>query len=92
MECADRSLISFVGIEVPSDTAGPSRVRVDRRPVGPSTRLALANISCFGDLRSGSVKRVAAVGEGAYRWRPRPQAFLAEAGDRAALSANAGKH
>ena len=52
----------------------------------------LSGVFAIGDVRSGSVKRVAAaVGEGAQVVAAL-HAFLAEAGDRAALSANTGRH
>jgi thioredoxin reductase (NADPH) len=52
----------------------------------------LPGVFAIGDVRSGSVKRVAAaVGEGAQVVAAL-HAFLAEAGDRAALPANPGRH
>ena len=52
----------------------------------------LTGVFAIGDVRSGSVKRVAAaVGEGAQVVAAL-HAFLAEAGDRAALPANTGRH
>ena len=49
-------------------------------------------VFAIGDVRAGSVKRVAAaVGEGAQVVAAL-HAFLAEAGDKAALPANIGRH
>jgi thioredoxin reductase (NADPH) len=51
----------------------------------------VAGVFAIGDVRSGSVKRVAAsVGEGAQVVAAL-HAFLAEAGDKAALPANTGR-
>ena len=52
----------------------------------------LSGVFAIGDVRSGSVKRVAAaVGEGAQVVAAL-HAFLAERGDRAALPANTGRY
>jgi thioredoxin reductase (NADPH) len=59
-----------------------------RRPL----ETKLPGVFAIGDVRSGSVKRVAAaVGEGA-QVVAELHAFLAELGDRAALPANTRRH
>jgi thioredoxin reductase (NADPH) len=66
----------------------------DKRFVRTGRRLEtnLSGVFAIGDVRSGSVKRVAAaVGEGAQVVAAL-HAFLAEAGDQAALTPNIGRH
>jgi thioredoxin reductase (NADPH) len=65
-------------------------VRTDANPIRP-LETSLPGAFAIGDVRSGSVKRVAAaVGEGAQVVAAL-HAFLAAAGDKAALAINAGR-
>jgi thioredoxin reductase (NADPH) len=92
-----RHLFLFIGAEPNTDWLSRSGVTLDekgfvrtdanpRRPLETS----LPGVFAIGDVRSGSVKRVAAaVGEGAQVVAAL-HAFLEEAGDRPALSANTG--
>jgi thioredoxin reductase (NADPH) len=96
---AIRHVFLFIGADPNTDWLSRSGVTLDakgfvrtganlRRPLETSLSGAFA----IGDVRSGSVKRVAAaVGEGAQVVAAL-HAFLAEAGDRAALPANTGRH
>jgi thioredoxin reductase (NADPH) len=96
---AIRHLFLFIGADPNTDWLSRSGVRLDdkgfvcagsniHRPLETN----LPGVFAIGDVRSGSVKRVAAaVGEGAQVVAAL-HAFLAEAGDRAALPANTGRH
>jgi thioredoxin reductase (NADPH) len=96
---AIRHLFLFIGAEPNTDWLSHSGVMLDdkgfvcagtdiRRPLETN----LPGVFAIGDVRAGSVKRVAAaVGEGAQVVAAL-HAFLAEAGDRAALSALTGRH
>ncbi len=96
---AIRHLFLFIGAEPNTDWLSGSGVTLDDngfvrtganilRPLETS----LPGVFAIGDVRSGSVKRVAAaVGEGAQVVAAL-HAFLAEAGDKAALPANIGRH
>jgi thioredoxin reductase (NADPH) len=96
---AIRHVFLFIGADPNTDWLSRSGVTLDakgfvrtganpRRPLETSLSGAFA----IGDVRSGSVKRVAAaVGEGAQVVAAL-HAFLAEAGDTAALPANTGRH
>jgi len=93
-----RHLFLFIGAEPNTEWLSRSGVTLDdkgfvrtganpRRPLETS----LPGVFAIGDVRSGSVKRVAAsVGEGAQVVAAL-HAFLAEAGDKAALPANTGR-
>ena len=95
---AIRHLFLFIGAEPNTEWLSRSGVTLDdkgfvrtdanpRRPLETS----LPGVFAIGDVRSGSVKRVAAsVGEGAQVVAAL-HAFLAEAGDKAALPANTGR-
>jgi thioredoxin reductase (NADPH) len=85
-------LFLFIGAEPNTEWLSPSGVtlddkgfvRTDANPVRP-LETSLPGVFAIGDVRSGSVKRVAAaVGEGAQVVATL-HAFLAEARDRAAL-------
>jgi thioredoxin reductase (NADPH) len=96
---AIRHLFLFIGAEPNTGWLSRSGVILDdkgfvraganiQRPLETN----LPGVFAIGDVRSGSVKRVAsAVGEGAQVVAAL-HAFLAEAGDRAALPANTGRH
>ncbi|HKM71479.1 MAG TPA: NAD(P)/FAD-dependent oxidoreductase, partial [Stellaceae bacterium] len=95
---AIRHLFLFIGADPNTGWLSRSGVVLDdkgfvctgannRRPLETN----LPGVFAIGDLRSGSVKRVAAaVGEGAQVVAAL-HAFLAEAGDKAALPANTGR-
>src|SRR5580704_3067414 len=92
---AIRHLFLFIGAEPNTEWLSRSGVtldakgfvRTDANPRGP-LETSLPGVFAIGDVRSGSVKRVAAsVGEGAQVVAAL-HAFLAEAGDKAALPAN----
>jgi thioredoxin reductase (NADPH) len=95
---AIRHLFLFIGAEPNTEWLSRSGVTLDakgfvrtdanpRRPLETS----LPGVFAIGDVRSGSVKRVAAsVGEGAQVVAAL-HVFLAEAGDKAALPANTGR-
>ena len=96
-EARDPAPFLFIGADPNTDRLSGSGVtlddkgfvRTDANPRGP-LETSLSGIFAIGDVRSGSVKRVAAgVGEGAQVVAAL-RAFLGEAGDRAALSANTG--
>ena len=96
---AIRHLFLFIGADPNTDWLSRSGVTLDDkgfvcaganilRPLETS----LPGVFAIGDVRSGSVKRVAAaVGEGAQVVAAL-HAFLAELGDRAALPANTRRH
>jgi len=95
---AIRHLFLFIGAEPNTEWLSQSGVtlddkgfvRTDANPVRP-LETSLPGVFAIGDVRSGSVKRVAAaVGEGAQVVAAL-HAFLAETGDRAALPANTGR-
>jgi thioredoxin reductase (NADPH) len=95
---AIRHLFLFIGADPNTDWLSRSGVtlddkgfvRTDANLRGPLAT-SLSGVFAIGDVRSGSVKRVAAaVGEGAQVVAAL-HAFLAEAGDKAALSANTGR-
>ena len=95
---AIRHLFLFIGAEPNTEWLSGSGVTLDdkgfvrtganiRRPLETS----LPGVFAIGDVRSGSVKRVAAaVGEGAQVVAAL-HAFLAEAGDKAAFSITTGR-
>jgi thioredoxin reductase (NADPH) len=92
LRCTVRHLFLFIGAEPNTDWLAGSGVtlddkgfvRTDRNGQSP-LQTSLAGAFAIGDVRSGSVKRVAAaVGEGAQVVAAL-HAFLAEAGDKAAL-------
>jgi thioredoxin reductase (NADPH) len=95
---AIRHLFLFIGAEPNTEWLSGSGVTLDdkgfvwtdgnpRRPLQTS----MPGVFAIGDVRSGSVKRVAAaVGEGAQVVAAL-HAFLAEAGDKAALPTNIGR-
>jgi thioredoxin reductase (NADPH) len=94
-----RHLFLFIGADPNTDWLSRSGVMLDdkgfvraganiHRPLETN----LPGVFAIGDVRSGSVKRVAAaVGEGA-QVVAELHAFLAELGDRAALPANTRRH
>ena len=96
---AIRHLFLFIGADPNTEWLSRSGVMVDdkgfvraggniHRPLETN----LPGVFAMGDVRSGSVKRVAAaVGEGA-QVVAELHAFLAELGDRAALPANTRRH
>jgi thioredoxin reductase (NADPH) len=97
VKCAVRHLFLFIGAEPNTDWLAGSGVtlddkgfvRTDRDGQSP-LQTSLAGAFAIGDVRSGSVKRVAAaVGEGAQVVAAL-HAFLAEAGDKAALPTHIG--
>src|SRR5271163_2329198 len=96
---AIRHLFLFIGAEPNTDWLSGSGVTLDDKGfvhtgINPGRPLetSLRGVFAIGDVRSGSVKRVAAaVGEGAQVVAAL-HAFLAEAGDKAALPANIGRH
>ena len=96
---AIRHLFTFIGADPNTDWLARSGVMIDDKGFvcaganihGP-LETNLPGVFAIGDVRSGSVKRVAAaVGEGAQVVAAL-HAFLAEHGDRAALSANTRRH
>jgi thioredoxin reductase (NADPH) len=96
-KCAIRHLFLFIGAEPNTNWLAGSGVTLDDRGFvrtepnvqGP-LQTALPGVFAVGDVRSGSVKRVAAaVGEGAQVVAAL-RAFLAECGDKAALPAHIG--
>jgi thioredoxin reductase (NADPH) len=99
LRLAIRHLFLFIGAEPNTEWLSRSGVTLDDkgfvrtganilRPLETS----LPGVFAIGDVRSGSVKRVAAaVGEGAQVVAAL-HAFLAEAGDRAELPASIGRH
>jgi thioredoxin reductase (NADPH) len=96
---AIRHLFLFIGAEPNTDWLSGSGVTLDdkgfvRSGANPGAPLetSLPGVFAIGDVRSGSVKRVAAaVGEGAQVVAAL-HAFLAEAGDKATLPANIGRY
>ena len=96
---AIRHLFLFIGAEPNTAWLSQSGVTLDDKGfVSTGSNLhrqletSLPGVFAIGDVRSGSVKRVAAaVGEGAQVVAAL-HAFLAEVGDRAALPANIGGH
>jgi thioredoxin reductase (NADPH) len=99
LRLAIRHLFLFIGAEPNTEWLSRSGVTLDDkgfvRTDGNILRpleTSLPGVFAIGDVRSGSVKRVAAaVGEGAQVVAAL-HAFLAEAADRAALPANTGRH
>jgi thioredoxin reductase (NADPH) len=95
---AIRHLFLFIGADPNTDWLSGSGVALDdkgfvRTDANPARPLetSLPGVFAIGDARAGSVKRVAAaVGEGA-QVAAALHAFLAEAGDTAALAANIGR-
>jgi thioredoxin reductase (NADPH) len=96
---AIRHLFLFIGADPNTDWLSGSGVTLDGSGfvltgANPQAPLAtsLPGVFAIGDVRSGSVKRVAAaVGEGAQVVAAL-HTFLAEAGDRTTFPANAGRH
>ena len=94
-----RHLFLFIGADPNTDWLSRSGVTLDDKGfvcAGANIHRALETnlpgVFAIGDVRSGSVKRVAAaVGEGAQVVAAL-HAFLAELGDRAALPANTRRH
>ena len=95
---AIRHLFLFIGADPNTDWLSGSGVTLDDKGFvrtdgdpGRPLQTSLPGVFAIGDVRSGSVKRVAAaVGEGAQVVAAL-HAFLAEAGDKAALPANIGR-
>jgi thioredoxin reductase (NADPH) len=95
---AIRHLFLFIGAEPNTEWLSRSGVTLDGKgfvltDIDPRRALetSLPGVFAIGDVRSGSVKRVAAaVGEGAQVVMAL-HAFLAEAGDKPALPANTGR-
>jgi thioredoxin reductase (NADPH) len=95
---AIRHLFLFIGAEPNTDWLSGSGVTLDDRGfvrtganLGTPLETSLPGVFAIGDVRAGSVKRVAAaVGEGAQVVAAL-HGFLAEAGDRDALLANIGR-
>jgi thioredoxin reductase (NADPH) len=96
-KCAIRHLFLFIGAEPISDWLAESGVTLDEQGfvrtgsnVHAPLQTSLPGVFAIGDVRSGSVKRVAAaVGEGAQVVAAL-HAFLAESGDKAALPVHTG--
>jgi thioredoxin reductase (NADPH) len=96
---AIRHLFLFIGAEPNTEWLSRSGVTLDDKGfvrtgsnVLRPLETSLPGVFAIGDVRSGSVKRVAtAVGEGAQVVAAL-HAFLAEAGDKAALPADPGRH
>ena len=96
---AIRHLFLFIGAEPNTAWLSQSGVTLDDKGfvstgsnIHRQLETSLPGVFAIGDVRSGSVKRVAAaVGEGAQVVAAL-HAFLAEVGDRAALPANIGGH
>ena len=96
---AIRHLFLFIGAEPNTAWLSRSGVTLDDKGfvstgsnIHRQLETSLPGVFAIGDVRSGSVKRVAAaVGEGAQVVAAL-HAFLAEVGDRAALPANIGGH
>jgi thioredoxin reductase (NADPH) len=96
---AIRHLFLFIGAEPNTGWLSRSGVTLDdkgfvRTDANPRSLLetSLPGVFAIGDVRSGSVKRVAAaVGEGAQVVAAL-HGFLAEAGDKAALPTSTGRH
>jgi thioredoxin reductase (NADPH) len=92
---AIRHFFSFIGAEPNSGWLSQSGVALDDKSVvraGRRLETNLTGVFAIGDVRSGSVKRVAAaVGKGA-RAVAALHTFLAEAGGQAALTTNTGRH
>jgi len=94
---AIRHLFLFIGAEPNTDWLSHSGVMLDDKgfvcagaDIHRPLETNLPGVFAIGDVRTGSVKRVAAaVGDGAQVVAAL-HAFLAEAGDRAALPANTG--
>ena len=99
VKLAIRHLFLFIGADPNTDWLSRSGVMLDDKGfvcAGANIHRALETnlpgVFAIGDVRSGSVKRVAAaVGEGAQVVAAL-HAFLAELGDRAALPANPRRH
>ena len=98
LNLAIRHLFLFIGAEPNTEWLSGSGVRLDDKGfvctnanIHRPLETGVAGVFAIGDVRSGSVKRVAAsVGEGAQVVAAL-HAFLAEAGDKAALPANTGR-
>jgi thioredoxin reductase (NADPH) len=96
---AIRHLLLFIGADPNTDRLSQSGVMLDDKgfvhvgtDIHKPLETNLPGVFAIGDVRSGSVKRVAAaVGEGA-RVVAALHAFLAERGDRAVLPANTRRH
>jgi thioredoxin reductase (NADPH) len=96
---AIRHLFLFIGADPNTDWLSRSGVMLDDKgfvragtDIHRPLETNLPGVFAIGDVRSGSVKRVAAaVGEGAQVVAAL-HAFLAERGDRAALPANSRRH
>jgi thioredoxin reductase (NADPH) len=95
---AIRHLFLFIGADPNTDWLSGSGVTLDDKGfvrtganVSRPLETSLPGVFAIGDVRAGSVKRVAAaVGEGAQVVAAL-HTFLAEAGDKAALPANIGR-
>jgi thioredoxin reductase (NADPH) len=95
---AIRHLFLFIGAEPNTDWLSGSGVTLDDSGfvrtganLGTALEASLPGVFAIGDVRAGSVKRVAsAVGEGAQVVAAL-HAFLAEAGDKVELLANIGR-
>jgi thioredoxin reductase (NADPH) len=98
LNLAIRHLFLFIGAEPNTEWLSGSGVTLDDKGfvctnvnIHRPLETGVAGVFAIGDVRSGSVKRVAAsVGEGAQVVAAL-HAFLAEAGDKAALPANTGR-
>jgi thioredoxin reductase (NADPH) len=98
LNLAIRHLFLFIGAEPNTEWLSGSGVTLDDKGfvctnvnIHRPLETDVAGVFAIGDVRSGSVKRVAAsVGEGAQVIAAL-HAFLAEAGDKAALPANTGR-
>ena len=98
LNLAIRHLFLFIGAEPNTEWLSGSGVTLDDKSfvctnvnIHRPLETGVAGVFAIGDVRSGSVKRVAAsVGEGAQVVAAL-HAFLAEAGDKAALPANTGR-
>jgi thioredoxin reductase (NADPH) len=97
IKCAIRHLFLFIGAEPNTDWLAESSVTLDDRGfvrteanVHAPLQTSLPGVFAIGDVRSGSIKRVAAaVGEGAQVVAAL-HAFLAEPGEQAAFAAHIG--